>query len=378
MKPIKIFDILDLAFEARKQGQVFNPLFTGEAGLGKSAIVQQWVAKKRLTNPNFFFKDLRIAYMEAPDMIGFPDVEEKNGVKRTVHSIPEFWPDAELTPDLKGLILLEEPNRGTTGVMNCLMQVLTDRKIHKLKIPDGVIIAGCINPDSAEYDVNHMDAALKNRFEEFAVEYDHLSFSSYIEENKWHEDIIMFVNQGIWIYKPTSELAENATYISPRTWEKVNAALQAGIKKDRIMHRLVMCSILGRDIGNEFHKASFEEAPVTAKDILTDKSSALKRLKKQSHKDHYRGDMIAATVESICRNYGGLKEDCKEDQIDEATMVEVAKIIPADQTLVMIKQCGFKQSKGQMLSFFKDFVKKYPDLLEVVRDAIKLSRVTDK
>jgi hypothetical protein len=257
------------------------------------------------------------------------------------------------------------------------MQILTDRKIHKLKIPDGVMIAGCINPDSAEYDVNHMDAALKNRFEEFVVEFDHLSFSNYIEEQKWHEDIIMFVNQGIWIYKPTGELAEGATYISPRTWEKVNAALQAGVKDDRLMHRLVMCSILGRDIGNEFHKAAYEEAPVTAQDLLKDKKGALKRLKKHADKNHYRGDMIAATVESICRHYGGLTENCKETEIDEPTMVEVAKIIPADQTLVMVKQCGFKQSKGQMLAFFKEFVKKYPELLDVVRDAIKLSRVTN-
>src|ERR1051325_4787660 len=93
MKPSNISVIMDLALSARQQGEVFNPLFTGEAGLGKSQIVQQWVKKQRERNPKFGFVDLRIAYMEAPDLIGFPETEkDKNGTVRTCHRLPEFWP----------------------------------------------------------------------------------------------------------------------------------------------------------------------------------------------------------------------------------------------------------------------------------------------
>lgn len=372
MKPSNIFAVLDLAREARSQGRTLNPIFTGEAGLGKSEITQAWVKKQRERNPKFGFLDLRIAYMEAPDLIGFPsEGKDKNGTARTMHLLPEFWPT-----EGEGLILLEEPNRGTTGVMNCLMQLLTDFKVHNYTLPPGWMIAACINPDSSEYDVNTMDAALKDRFVEFEVEFDHMSFIDFIEAAGWHESVRMFVGSGIWTYKDTKSIGKDGKYISPRTWSKVNAAEMAGVNKSRQLHRLTVQSILGKDIGNEYHKFCYDSAPVTAADLLKDKSAAIKRLKSQSDPSTYQGDMIAATVESIEKAYGGLKKDCKADQIDEDLMAEVAHIIPSDHAVNLIKQCGYKQSKGQITNFFKDFTKRHPTLVQVLKANIQISRAT--
>ena len=136
MTPETIFEILDVAMQIRKNGDVFNPLFVGPPGVGKSQIVQQWAKKNNLP-----FIDLRAAYLEAPDLIGFPSIETKsNNKKVTVHNIPEFWPEEGTT----GVMLLEEPNRGTTSVLNTFMQLLTDRKVHKYTLPEGWIIVGCI------------------------------------------------------------------------------------------------------------------------------------------------------------------------------------------------------------------------------------------
>ena len=372
MKPSNIFAVLDLAYEARKQGRSINPIFTGEAGLGKSEITQAWVKKQKQRNPDYGFLDLRIAYMEAPDLIGFPsETVDKNGVRRTEHLLPNFWPT-----EGEGLILLEEPNRGTTGVMNCLMQLLTDFKVHNYTLPPGWMIASCINPDSSEYDVNTMDAALKDRFVEFEVEFDHMAFVDFIDVAQWHESVQMFVASGIWTYKSTKEIGKDGKYVSSRTWSKVNAAELAGVNKSRALHRLTVCSILGKDIGNEYHKFCYDSAPVTANDILKDRPSAFKRLALQSDVQTYQGDMVAATVESIEKHYGGLKKDCKADQIDEDTMAEVAKIIPADHAVNLIKQCGYKQSKGQITNFFKEFVVRHPELVKVLKDNIKISRAT--
>jgi hypothetical protein len=374
MKPSNILAVMDMAKRARQLDQVLNPIFTGEAGLGKSQIVQQWVAKQREQNPKFGFIDLRIAYMEAPDLIGFPETgTDERGKVRTMHRLPEFWPT---DPDSEGLILLEEPNRGTTGVMNCLMQLLTDRKVHNYELPSGWMIAACVNPDSSEYDVNTMDAALKDRFEEFEVEYDAMTFLSHMENKNWDDKIQRFIGSGIWVYKTTKELGKDGKYISPRTWSKINAAEMSDIHSSRQLHRLVVSSILGKDIGNEYHKYCYDQAPVTAEDLVKDKSAALKKLKEQSDPDSYKGDLIAATVESIVKNYGGLTKDCKTNQIDEETMAAVAKIIPADHAVNLIKECGFKQSKGQISSFFKDFVSRHPELVQVLKDNIKISKTT--
>lgn len=372
MKPNNIPAVLDLAYSARLQGRSLNPMFTGEAGLGKSEITQLWVKKQQERNPRFGFLDLRIAYMEAPDLIGFPsEGKDERGVDRTKHLLPEFWPT-----EGEGLILLEEPNRGTTGVMNCLMQLLTDFKVHNYTLPPGWMIAACINPDSSEYDVNTMDAALKDRFVEFEVEYEHMTFVDYMDAANYHESVQMFVGSGIWTYKSTKEIGKDGKYISPRTWSKVNAAELAGVNKNRVLHRLTVQSILGKDIGNEYHKFCYDSAPVTAADIIKDRPAAFKRLVAQSDTQTYQGDMIAATVESIEKHYGGLKKDCTKDQIDEDTMAEVAKIIPADHAVNLIKTCGYKQSKGQITTFFKEFTTRHPSLVQVLKDNIKISRAT--
>lgn len=380
MKPIRILDVLQLAYKARENDDVYNPLFTGDAGLGKSAISQLFVKKMRETgfpeqgipkDPNFGFLDLRIAYMEAPDFIGFPETEpDASGKKRTCHHLPEFWPT-----EGRGLILLEEPNRGTTGVMNCLMQLLTDRKVHDYTLPEGWFVASCINPDSAEYDVNAMDAALRNRFEEYEIEYDPISFIDYVESSNWNQNVQMFIKSGTWIFKDTKSIGDTGKYISPRTWSKVNAAEQADVGSDRRLHRETMTSILGKDIGNEYHKFCFDEAPVTAKELLDDRKKALNRLKKQSDPAAYKGDMIAVTIESITQNYSCRKTDDKQaGKVGEDTMAEVAKIIPSDQAINLIKNCGFKQSKGAITTFFRDFVKRHPELSKVLKSNIRISR----
>src|ERR1700676_3647503 len=114
MRPDRIFDILDLAKEARKQNLVFNPMFVGEAGLGKSQIIQSWVKKQQKADPNFGFIDCRIAYYEGPDFVGYPTSVEQDGILRMIHALPQMWPTSG-----SGLLLFEEPNRGNTMVMNC-------------------------------------------------------------------------------------------------------------------------------------------------------------------------------------------------------------------------------------------------------------------
>ncbi|NBR29549.1 MAG: hypothetical protein EBT83_14235, partial [Betaproteobacteria bacterium] len=106
----------------------------------------------------------------------------------------------------------------------------------------------------------------------------------------------------------TKEIGKDGKYISPRTWSSVNAVEMAEVHKNRVLHRTIVCSILGKDIGNEYHKFCYDQAPVTAQDLLKDKKSALQRLKEQSNPNDYKGDMIAATVESIEKHYGGAKK----------------------------------------------------------------------
>jgi hypothetical protein len=381
MKISRIKDVLNLAKEARSQGLKFTPMFRGGAGLGKSEVVQQWVEEQRKENPEFGFIDVRIAYYESPDLVGFPHTLEVNGIMRTIHALPELWPT-----EGSGLLLFEEPNRGTTGVMNCLMQILTDRKVGpSYALPKGWMMASCINPDDANYDVNSMDTALTDRFEIFDIDYDHVTFVDYMEKNTWNECIVRYVKSGAWQYKSADSIGKDGKYISPRTWSKLNAAEASGAQNDRQMHFIICQSILGKHVGNEYWKSCWDDAPVTARDILTDKKKALKKLKDQCKPDAYQGDKIAVTVESIVSNYGGWYEgqvDAKgkevekdPNKIDENTMAEIAKILPQDQSIVMIKDCGYKACNGNIVNFFQDFVKRHPECVNELKANIRINRM---
>jgi len=371
MYPSKIKEVLDLARHARSRGMNFIPLFRGPAGLGKSEIAQQWQRDQQVKEPDFGFIDLRLAYYESPDVVGYPfNVKDSNGLDRTQHALPGFWPT-----EGSGIILLEEINRASQAVMNTMMQLLTDRQVGPhYKLPEGWIIAGCINPDDATYDVNSMDTALMDRFVTFDIEFDHHGFVTYAERSGWHENIISFLKSASWTYKSADSLAKGAKYISPRTWYRLNAAEKSGASRDRMFHSLICHNTLGKEIGQAYWASCWDDTPVSAADLLRDKESAFKKLKEQSNPENYKGDKIAVTIDSIIQNYGGPKDKCVEGQIDEDLMAEVAMIIPTDQVANLIKKCGVKAHGGITATFFKDFIVRHPDLSKIIKSNIRINR----
>lgn len=384
MRAERIIEVMDLAYEARKLGLVFNPMFVGEAGLGKSEVLRQWVKMKQAKDPTFGFVDCRIAYYEGPDFVGYPTEQMVDGIMRMVHALPEMWPTSG-----RGLFLFEEPNRGNTMVMNCLMQILTDRAVgSKYTLPEGWIIAGAMNPEGAKYDVNNMDTALADRFEMFDVEYDFNSFLHYVETTNWHPKVANFLKTNAWVYKTPDSIGKEGKYISPRTWSKLNAAEKAGASDSQgkqTMHRIVCQSILGKHIGNEYWKFCWDDAPVLAQDLIKEFDKSMSKLKTQaSAGDTYAGDKVALTVDSIIEAYGGFypgrKDKAGKDwnhqdgTVDEATMVAVALAIPSDHAVNLIKGCGYKAHKGEVTSYFRDFAKRNPKCVNLLKDNLKIER----
>jgi hypothetical protein len=127
-----------------------------------------------------------------------------------------------------------------------------------------------------------------------------------------------------------------------------------------------------------------------ASDLLANKDKAIAKLKQQAKSgDTYAGDKIAVTVESIIGSYGGWYQgrvdpktnkplDHEDGTIDEPTMVAIAEIIPADHAINLIKGCGYKAHKGQVASYLREFQKRNPQAVNLMRDNIKLDRAVAK
>jgi hypothetical protein len=349
MKPSNIFDVMDLARRARQKNLVFNPLFEGPPGIGKSQIVQEWCKKNNLP-----FIDLRAAYLESPDLIGFPSIEVVKGRQVTKHHTPEFFPT-----EGEGVLLLEEPNRGTTSVMNTFMQLLTDRKVHNYELPPGWIIVGCINPEGEQYDTNHMDAALKDRFEIFKVGYDKKSFVEHMKASDWDSFVVSFVETNTFSYVAPEDVGSIAgsKYISPRTLSKLNAALKAGIPE--IMEIEIYESVLGKNVGKAFYQFKHDEAPVGYKDLLDKEKKSLAKLKTFSDPQNYKMGHISITVKDIVDN----------GEISDELLAKVILAIPADQGPHLISELEFKR-KEKAGTILDRVCGNFPEVRKYLRDIL--------
>lgn len=360
MNPAKIFDVLDLTLNARSLGRNFIPLFTGPAGVGKSSVCQQWVKKQKETREDFGFIDLRAAYLENCDLIGFPTVSLLNNRQVTSYNPPDFLPSGGA-----GLLLLEEPNRGTTSVMNTFMQLLTDRKIHKYELPPGWIIAACINPENEHYDVNAMDAALKNRFEIFDVDYDKHTFVEYMKVRDFDKNIVMFVESNTWTFSKPETLGDSpmTKYISPRTFEKLDTAIKAGLginAMGKLAENTLMVfeSILGKGIGKAFYAFTHNEKPILIKNLIENQKAAIAELKAFSNPNEYKNNLISITVSDMQENH---------ELVTDELLAAVTMVIPADQGMTLIRELEYVKKDHNIL---QRLIKNYPKLKELFKNTI--------
>lgn len=354
IKPTDIHSVLDLAWASAKNKKKFIPLFSGDAGLGKSQICQEWVARQKQRNPNFFFLDLRFAYLEAPDLIGLPRVCSET--HRTIYSLPDFWPK---DPNAEGLILIEEPNRANSSVTNAAMQMFTDHKVHEYNIPPMVIMAGCIN-EGNNYDTNTMDTAFRNRFVVYNVGYDHKSFIEYVKKTNWHPTMLAYVQSGQWVFKAADELGDQGHYISPRSLAMLNTAMVSGLENHDEIFYSTAVAILGDAVGRDFYKFVKNVRPLTAHDFVEDSKDAFKRLEKFCDKDNYKGDIVAILIDSLVENWGKMTE------INLDLVCKVMHIIPKDQVYQLGQ--GIVQKSDLKL---EDFIKHDPKLKEAIKNSLR-------
>lgn len=329
MKPSRIYDVLDLTFRARELGNNLCPLFVGPPGVGKSQIVQAYCNERKLP-----FIDLRAAYLENVDMVGYPSVEKKGGRSVTCFNTPEFWP-----AEGKGVLLLEEPNRANTSVMNTFMQLLTDRKVHDYKLPDGYIIVACINPETAAHEVNTMDAALRNRFQIFEVEYDKEDFCRYMDKKGWTESIRNFVSSGNWKFITPENMTKNpgAVYVSPRSFAALEAAEKAGVPDS--MKQEVFCTILGSGVGRQYYNFAYQDAPVSFFELADKKSrpSALRKLARHSDPSNVQGDKISVTIDDLLTNMAG-----KGATLEDEVVADILLNLPVEQGTAFMRELGYR------------------------------------
>lgn len=353
MKPSEIFDIMDLARRARENNKIFNIMLVSPPGLGKTEIIEQWCQKV-----GYQYLPFSLATSDAPDFKGFPNIQVIDGRQRMSFALPDHWP-----LEGKGVIVLEELNRTTQATMQCVLSLGDKRRgFDGYKLPEGWLIVGCVNEGSI-YETNEMDPALKDRFEMFHVSYDKKSHIKFMQETNYHQDIINFVDAGLWTYRDPEAVGNvpGAKYIAPRTLSKLDAAISSHLTPEHEL--MVYETILGTNVAKDFYNFRHNESPVMMSDLLKGKKSALKKLTRFSDPNNYKNGMISLTVKDVIQ----------ENTIEDDLLADLIEVLPVEQGKALIFELELKRkmTEGELLL---RVAKKNSKIKELFKSVVNLGK----
>lgn len=243
------------------------PNIVGDAGIGKSALVadvaQRLGAKLYTTVVSLSEKgDLAIP---VPPLTSDSFVETKHygrlanvqfGYSETLVRIIQ---DAEKCPGQPIIWFLDEFNRGSQAVQSELMNLVLQRQINALRLPDQVKMIIAENPDSTmpgfadrEYDVAIGDAAIKDRTVQLVMT------TSTTEWLEWATHRQPAINQLVVKYLTAHPdrlvvIDDNDPGIlpTPRAWERVATNLDQLEKQPRAVQQDLAGDLFAGDLGPE-------------------------------------------------------------------------------------------------------------------------------
>ncbi|WP_048001064.1 ATP-binding protein [Lactiplantibacillus herbarum] len=258
-----------------KAGNV--PNIVGEAGIGKSALVadvaHQMGAKLFTTVVSLSEKgDLAIP---VPPLTSESFVQTKQYGRLAdvqygyAHTLIEIIQYAEQYPDQPILWFLDEFNRGTQAVQSELMNLVLQRTINTLILPQQVQLILAENPDASmsgfadsTYGVVAGDAAIKDRTVRLVMRTDAadwLAWAQQMDDRKQphiHPTVQRFIGEDVTRLNQ-SDVQGDLT-ATPRAWERVSTNLYQLEKLPLAQQTAVALDIFQGDVGDELGLA-FEQ-----------------------------------------------------------------------------------------------------------------------
>jgi MoxR-like ATPase len=194
----RVAAILEVAYRARRP-----VLLEGPTGIGKSELVAQVAGSLGIAH-----LVLDLSLLEPPDLVGLPVIEDG----RTRYALPQFLPR-----DGAGILMLEELNRAERYIQQPALQLLTARTLHEYTLPEGWACFAAINPESGDYHVTPLDAALRARFLHVPVRADRAAWLAWADAHRVHPAVLALARAHERIFADTP----------PRAWTHASDVLTA-------------------------------------------------------------------------------------------------------------------------------------------------------
>jgi hypothetical protein len=127
---------------------------------------------------------LDLSLLEPPDLVGLPVIVDG----RTTYAAPSILPQSGC-----GILMLEELNRAERYIQQPALQLLTARRLHEYRLPEGWTTCAAINPDRGEYQVTPLDPAMRARFSNLLVKADREPWLDWAKQNGVHPAVTSLV-----------------------------------------------------------------------------------------------------------------------------------------------------------------------------------------
>lgn len=265
---------VNILFKEKDPTKRVVPLIIGEQGIGKSQLVQ-----KIASDLNAFYREMTCSLMQEGDLL-LPVLDrddktvEEDGtmgrVKYALHTmLVDLIDNAKVNPDQPQILFLDEFNRASVAVQAELMNLVLQREIAGIKLPDNVRLILASNPSSdiegfenSEYHVNSADGAINDRTTRIIM---HPNIGDWMDNfakvvvnadgrTKVHNMVISFLEDGNdrYFLEEDNQRDKKAT---PRAWERVSNILyryeDEGIEYGPNEHAPFINESIRGTVGNE-------------------------------------------------------------------------------------------------------------------------------
>ena len=269
----------------------------GLRGIGKSQVPQQVAREEGIQ-----YIDLRLAQMEPGDIIGMPYIRDD----KTLWAKPGWWPE----PKSKGILVLEEYNRGTRDVRQAVFQLLTERKIGNHVLPDGWYIVGAINPDNGDNQVDELDEAWIRRFNMLRVDSDYQDWRAY-SKDKINPNILGFMEVEKRFLNSADKFEIPAPKYNPASWYDWDEYLKAGILENAegFNYFEVCAGLVGTEAALSFRGyMQTNVKPLTGEEVMKEWDDEKVRARFTRQKN----DEVSVTIDSVAEYFNDSKRKWRE------------------------------------------------------------------
>lgn len=256
----RVESILEVAYRARRP-----VLLEGPTGIGKSELVAHLARKLGIAHVV-----LDLSLLEPPDLVGLPVIEEG----RTRYALPRFLPR-----EGAGILMLEELNRAERYIQQPALQLLTARTLHEYVLPEGWACFAAINPETGDYQVTPLDAALRARFLQLSVRPDRAAWLAWAGAHEVHPAVMALARAHERIFE----------HVPPRSWTYASDVLRS-MRPHELANGALVRDVLTGYLPSVWAEALAQSGSLSARPLELDVHALLREYDaKSAHAELLRG-----------------------------------------------------------------------------------------